>query len=76
MSCFDLSIVPTVSWNHGHGVGAFDSNAQTAMVISHFFMQGFEQAFLQGFDNKDLSAVLGIYPGKEKSQYQRCSQAP
>ena len=30
---FDISIVHTVPWNHGHG--AFDSHAQTAEVISH-----------------------------------------
>ena len=30
---FDLNIIPTVPWNHGHG--AFDCHAQTTKVISH-----------------------------------------
>ena len=30
-------------------------------------MPGFEQAFLQGFDHKNVPAVLGIYPGFAKS---------
>ena len=56
--------------------GAFDSHAQTAKVF-YICMPGFEQAFLQGFDHKKVSAVLGIHPGlcKEKGQYQRCSLA-
>ena len=31
--CFDLSNIPTVPWNRGHG--AFESHAQTIKVISH-----------------------------------------
>ena len=47
------------------GGEAFDSHAQTAKVF-HICMSGFEQAFLQGFDHKNVPAVLGIYPGFAK----------
>ena len=55
MPSFDLSIIPTVSWNSG----AFDSMPKPAKVNSHLTAE-------QGFDHKTVPAVQGYTPALQR----------
>ena len=57
MLCFDLSIVPAVTWNSA----AFGFMPKLAGLISELPVEN-----EQGFDHRNVPALLDIYPGFAK----------